>query len=202
MFWWHYMSASLFNVFNACVFLLVIFWVLWNWADINPIYKKKDNLCKENYRSVNVLAFVSKVFERGLSDQLIAYFVSILNHALSAYRVGYSCQHVILHLTEFWRQSLYKGNCLGIVAMDPSKAFDSMSHGLSIAKLSAYDISKNACNLVFNVLCNRRQSTKVIGTCNERLTINRGILKDLYQSLYCSIFFVNDLFHTDIDSMM
>ena len=57
------MSTSLCNVFNAsissCDFPSTL-----KWADINPIYKKKDNLCKENYRSVNVLAVVSKIFER------------------------------------------------------------------------------------------------------------------------------------------
>ena len=99
------MSASLCNVFNAsissCGFPSSL-----KWADINPKYKKKDNLCKENYRSVNVLAVVSKVFERILSDQLMAYFVSILSHSLSAYRAGYNCQHVILQLTEFCQRPL------------------------------------------------------------------------------------------------
>ena len=160
--------------------------------------KKKDNLCKENYRSVNVLAVVSKVFERVLSNQLMAYFVSILNHSLSAYRAGYSCQHVILQLTEFWLQSLHKGNCVGTVAMDQSKAFDSMPHGLLIAKLSAYGVSKHACNLIINFLCNRRQRSKVMGKCSEWVTINRGVPQG---SLLFNIF-VNDLFYTDIDSMI
>ena len=61
------MSTSLCNVLNASVYSCDFPSTL-KWADINPIYKKKDNLCKENYRSVNVLAVVSKVFERILSD--------------------------------------------------------------------------------------------------------------------------------------
>ena len=68
------MSTSLCNVFNAsissCDFPSTL-----KWADINPIYQKKDNLCNENYGSVNVLAVVSKIFEIILSDQLMAYFV-------------------------------------------------------------------------------------------------------------------------------
>ena len=78
------MSTSLCNVFSAsissCDFPSTL-----KWADINPVYKKKDNLCKESNRSVNVLAVVSKIFERISSDQLMAYFVSILSHSLSAY---------------------------------------------------------------------------------------------------------------------
>ena len=195
------MATSLCNVFNAsissCDFPSTL-----EWAYINPIYKKKDNLCKENYRSVNVFAVVSKIFERILSDQLMAYFVSILSHSLSAYKPGYSCQHVILQLTEFWRQSLDKGNCVGTVTMDLSKAFDSMPHGLLIAKLSAYGVSKQACNLIIKYLCNRRQRTKVMGKCSEWVTINRDVPQGSVLGPLLFNIFVNDLFYTDIDSMI
>ena len=195
------MFTSLCNVFNAsissCDFPSTL-----KWADINPIYKTKDNLCIENYRSVNVLAVVSKIFERILSDQLMAYFLSILSHSLSAYKAGYSCQHVILQLTDFGRQSLDEGNCVWIVAMDLSKAFDSIPQGLLIAKLSAYGVSKQACNLIIKYLCNRRQRTKVRGKCNEWVTINRGVPQgSILGPLLCNIF-VNDLFYTDMDGMI
>ena len=148
------------------------------------------------------MAVVSKIFERILSDQLMAYFVSILSHSLSAYTAGYSCQHVILQLTEFWRQSLDKGNCVGTVAMDLSKDFDSMPHGLLIAKLSAYGVSKQACNFIIKYLGNRRQRTKVMGKCSEWVTINRGVpLGSVLGPLLFNIF-VNDLFYNDIDSLI
>ena len=137
------------------------------------------------------MAVVSKVFERILSDQLMAYFISILSRSLSAYKAGFNCQHVILLLTEFWRQSLDKGDCVGTVARDLSKAFDSMPHGLLIAKLSAYGVSKQACNLIINYLCNRRHRTKVMGKCSEWVTINRGVpqcsvLGPLLFNIFCN----------------
>ena len=90
----------------------------------------------------------SKVFERILADKLTAYFEHLLSSCLSAYRRGYNCQHVILRLTEYWRQALDDGCLVGTVAMDLSKAFDRMPHGLLIAKLHAYGLSMNACQLI------------------------------------------------------
>ena len=47
-------------------------------ADISPIYKKIDNLCKNNYRSVNLLSVLSKLFECIMAEQLTAYFEHII----------------------------------------------------------------------------------------------------------------------------
>ena len=47
-------------------------------AEITPIFKKNDNLRKENYRSVNLLTIFSKLYERILSDQMTTYFNVVL----------------------------------------------------------------------------------------------------------------------------
>ena len=93
------------DLFNQCV-NQSMFPTNMKLAEISPMFKKNDNLDKENYRSVNILMAMSKVFEYIISDQIISFFCDILNPALSAYRKGYSCQHVILQLTEYWREAL------------------------------------------------------------------------------------------------
>ena len=59
-------------------------------AEIFPVYKKLDNLFKENYHSVNLLIMFSKLFECLMAEQLTNHFENILNPLVSAYR--YSCQ--------------------------------------------------------------------------------------------------------------
>ena len=39
-------------------------------AEVSPVFKKKDDLDKENYRSVKVLSHLSKVFERTMYQQI------------------------------------------------------------------------------------------------------------------------------------
>ena len=144
-------------------------------ADISPLFKTKNFMNKENYRSVNVLPVLSKIFERLLADQITHFMMNKLSHSLSAYRKGYSCQHVLINMTEFWKQALDDGKCAATVTMDLYKAFDCMPHGLLIAKLHAYGFTDNACSMVMSYLINRCQRVKTMGVHSEWATINRGV---------------------------
>ena len=169
-------------------------------AEISPIYKKNDNMCKDNYRSVNLLPVISKIFEKIVADQLLLYFDKMLSPFLSAYRKGYSCQHVIMQLTEYWRLALDEGDCVGTVAMDLSKAFDSMPHGLLIAKLRAYNISYDACLFMVSYLKNRRQRVKIQGQTSEWADINRGVSQGSVLGPLLFNIFINDLFYVPMKS--
>ncbi len=47
-------------------------------AEITCIFKKKDDLDKENYRPISILAVFSKVFESIIAEQLIEHFEDLL----------------------------------------------------------------------------------------------------------------------------
>jgi len=57
-------------------------------------------------------------------NQIYEYIQPVLHQYLTGFRTGYGCQD--------------NNQAVGIVAIDLSKAFDCMSHGLLITKLSAY----------------------------------------------------------------
>ena len=57
-------------------------------ADVTPVFKKADQLSKENYRPVSILPCLSKVYEKVLAIQLGEYFENIFDQALSAFRAG------------------------------------------------------------------------------------------------------------------
>ena len=65
------------------------------------------------------------------SDELLSDFIS-------AYRKGYSANHVLIRLLENRKTTLDKNLFTRSVLMNLSKAFDSVTHDLLIAKPHAY----------------------------------------------------------------
>ena len=72
LFGYKYISFSC-DRFNKC-FCTQSLLLSMAFGDMNSIYDKNDNLCKENHRPVNLLIMFSKVFERILGDQLTVYY--------------------------------------------------------------------------------------------------------------------------------
>ena len=93
----------------------------WKLAEICPIFKRDDEFDKSKNRPVSILVLLDKVFERCVQKQLVHYFNPYLSKFLSAYRKGYSCESVLLHLIEDWKGALDKNSVVGTVIMDLSK---------------------------------------------------------------------------------
>ncbi len=72
------------------------------YANVSPAYKKSDYLLRDNYRPISVLTCFSKIFEGLMADQICKYFEPILSSYVSAFRKGYSCQSLLLKMTEDW----------------------------------------------------------------------------------------------------
>ena len=57
-------------------------------------------------------------------SSLLIYYLLLFHDYLSGFRKGYSCQDVLIRMTEDWREAIDSGHCVGVVAIDLSKAFD------------------------------------------------------------------------------
>ena len=144
-------------------------------ARITPLFKKNSKLCKKNFRPVSVLNSFSKIIEKHYQNSMRNFTDSILSEKITAYRKGHSCHHVLLSLTEEWREFLDKNMYVGAVIMDLSKAFDCLPHELLIAKLNAYGMSKKSLKLIYSYLINRKQRVEINGIFSEWQYILTGV---------------------------
>ena len=84
-------------------------------ADISPLHKKLETIKKENYRPVSLLPLVSKLFERIMQKQMIAYMEKFLSPYLCGYRKGFNAQYALLAMIEKWKKALDKKGYAGAI---------------------------------------------------------------------------------------
>ena len=121
----------------------------------------------KNYRPVSLIPIVSKLFERDMYSQILAYINTFLSPYLFGYRQGYSTEQCLIAMLEKWKKGLDGKKCAGAILTDLSKAFDCLNHDQLIAKLYAYGFDKSALNFMYNYLKERKQRTKVNGAYNS-----------------------------------
>ena len=138
---------------------------------------------------------VSKLNESVMNDQLEQYFINIFHELLCAFRKKYSYQSTLVKMIEDWKESLDKNNVIGALFMDLSKAFDSLPHGLLIAKFKAYGLSLSACDLLSSFLSNRHQRVKIKGSRSEWHEVKKGVPQGSILGPLLFNVFINDMFN-------
>jgi len=102
-------------------------------------------------------------------------FAPSLMPNLSGYLKTHSCCTALLKMVEDWRLSLNNREAVAVLAIDLSKTFDSVCHGLLLAKLRAYGFTDQALELKRNYLQDRRQRVKLDGIYSDWKPVKVGV---------------------------
>ena len=135
-------------------------------AILKPSLKKfnADPESLKEYRPISNLSFVSKLVERVALDQLNDYLDanSLFCSAQSGYRPHHSCETLMVRMTDDIIGEMNQKNCIALLLLDLSAAFDTIDHQVLLDKLfKQYGITGSALSWFSSYLSDRTYNVRV-----------------------------------------
>jgi len=183
------------SLFNSCIEEGIVPHE-WKSAIVSPLFKNKGvNSDVNNYRGISVLSPLSKVFEKLLNDQIVAYLDkhNILFEGQHGFRKGHSCETALHELITDINLSRDKRLTTMLLFIDYRKAFDTVDSNLLLLKLFHYGFDNSALKLIADYFTNRSQSTKVNGKLSATANIPLGVPQGSCLGPLFFLIFINDL---------
>ena len=131
----------------------------WKIAKVIPVFKSGDRTDPNNYRPISVLPVLSKILEKAVHSQLMDHLekFNLIANCQYGYRRNRSTEIAATLLLDDIRKNVDKGDLVGAVFIDLTKAFDTIGHGLLLSKLPSYGISNTELTWLTDYLFARQQ---------------------------------------------
>ena len=139
---------------------------------------KTGNLSKvTNWRPVSQLNIFSKLIEKAVHNQLMAY---LLEHQLICDRQfgfmpGRSTHDAIFGLVQDLYEARNSGDIVAVVFLDLRKAFDTVNHLLLLSKLKNIGCNNESLSWFTDYLSNRSQRTLANGVYSSDESVTCGV---------------------------
>ena len=84
-------------------------------------------------------------------------------------------EQLLKHLTERWREAIERKLFVGILSVDLTKAFDTVSHNILLQKLNDLGIRRDIWLWLKNYLTERKHFVRINGCDSDTLIITHGV---------------------------
>ena len=164
------------NIINSCIDKSY-FPKVWKIAKIGPLPKTAEIKNYSQLRPISVLPTISKIFERVLYDQIYKFVETenILPYTQSGFRKRYSCTTALLKVVDDIRYSQDNNMDTVMVALDLTKAFDSLNPSAMQIILEYWGFGTSARLLINSYLNDRLQFVEIQGRKSDMKQIGIGV---------------------------
>ena len=100
---------------------------------------------------------------------------NLLDNRQWAYRKGKSTEKLLIHLKERWREAVEKKLYVGILFVDFTKAFDTVSQNILLQKLNDIRIRGDIWLWLKNYLTERRQVVRINGCDSDTYIVTHWV---------------------------
>ena len=149
-------------------------------ATVVPLLKKptldKEEL--QNCRPVSNLSYISKLIEKIAVEQLKQHMTmnSLHESCQSAYRACHSTETALLKITNDLLCAMDGHNCILLVMLDLSAAFDTVSHSVLLTRMKeVYGVTEDALSWLQSYLADRSQSVIIDGVMSAPKPLTTGL---------------------------